>query len=460
MNKAIAPSFRDPSGFLFTRAGTLYRQVNLSYKSHYDSLMTNGLYDKLTSEQMLIAHQEIPPDASVPAPAYRIIKPEFLPFISYPYEWCFSQLKDAALLTLTVQKTALQYGMSLKDASAYNIQFRKGRPILIDTLSFEKHSPLHPWVAYRQFCQHFLAPLALMSYVDIRLSQLLKIHLDGLPLDLAAALLPLRARLNPGIFLHLCLHAQAQKRWAGKSTHNASAQNFSLNYFYGLVESLETLIRKLRFSPAKSLWGDYYAEKESYVSPALAHKQEVVAAFLDEIKPRTIWDLGANTGLFSRLAAAKNIEVIAFDIDYLCVERNYLSLVKDKETRILPLVLDLSNPTPAIGWENEERANIIDRGPADLAVALALIHHLAITHNLGFDKIAHFLGRTARHLVIEFVPKDDPMVQKLLAAREDIFSDYTLEAFERAFSVFFKIRQTVKIKDSRRILYLMEKINA
>ena len=170
-------SFRDSNGFVFWQDGALYRQVNTSYKDNYEHLMESGLYEVLVSGGLLLPHEEVNIQSSQPDLAYKVIRPELIPFISYPYEWCFSQLKDAALTTLEIQKTCLDFGMSLKDCSAYNIQFRKGKPVLIDTLSFEKYREGQPWVAYRQFCQHFLAPLALMSHKDIRLNQLLRVYI-------------------------------------------------------------------------------------------------------------------------------------------------------------------------------------------------------------------------------------------------------------------------------------------
>ena len=213
-SQAHNASFRDPSGFLFSREGVLYRQVNQVYAADFTRLMDSGLYDKLIKAGLLIPHVESDLKPAQPELAFKVIRPERVPFISYPYEWSFGQLKDAALATLSIQKRALKLGMSLKDASAYNIQFYNGKPVLIDTLSFETYQEGEPWVAYRQFCQHFLAPLALMAYRDVRLSQLLRVYIDGIPLDLASELLPGRTRWNLGLATHIHLHASAQKRYA------------------------------------------------------------------------------------------------------------------------------------------------------------------------------------------------------------------------------------------------------
>ena len=190
MTQRVAGSFRDPAGFVFTRDGVLYRQVNESFRSNFEALSTSGLYDALTERGLLIRHEEVDEAPADPSVAAVVIRPERVPFISYPYEWCPGQLRAGAIATLEAQKVALEHGMTLRDASAYNIQFVGGRPVLIDTLSFEPAVEGRPWVAYRQFCQHFLAPLALTSQVDVRLNQLSRVHIDGIPLDLAAALLP------------------------------------------------------------------------------------------------------------------------------------------------------------------------------------------------------------------------------------------------------------------------------
>ena len=213
----IQSSFRDPSGHVFISEGTVFRQVNSAYKEHYDHLLESGLYDVLVNSRLLVRHEEVGFDSVGSADSYKVLKPQLIPFISYPYEWSFSQLKVAALATLEVQKKALEFGMTLKDASAYNWQFLNGRPILIDTLSFEKYQDGNPWVAYRQFCQHFLAPLALMGYGHIGLGQLSRIHIDGIPLDLASSLLPMRTRIRPSLHIHIHLHARLQGKYASSA---------------------------------------------------------------------------------------------------------------------------------------------------------------------------------------------------------------------------------------------------
>lgn len=448
-------SFRDPSGFVFLKDGFIYRQINLSYKENYDYLMSSGLYDCLVMNGLLISHIQTDICAENEEIAYKIIKPELIPFISYPYEWCFSQLKHAALTTLKIQKIALNFGMTLKDCSAYNMQFRNGKAILVDTLSFEKYHEGQCWVAYRQFCQHFLAPLALMSYRDVRLNQLSRIYIDGIPLDLASSLLPFRTHFKFSLLSHIHYHAKISKEFENKFTKGCSKKLSRLGFF-ALIDNLESTVKKLNPPAYDTVWTDYY-ENTNYSTEAMQLKKKVVSEFLDQAKPKSVFDFGANTGFFSRIASDKKIQTISFDIDHSAVEKNYLACIKDNEINILPLLLDLTNPTPGIGWENEERLSFLERGPVDMIFALALIHHLSISHNIPFEKIARFFSKLCNLLIIEFVPKTDSQVLRLLATREDIFQDYTIENFEKDFGRYFTIQNSVKIKDSERVLYLLKK---
>lgn len=450
-------SFRDPSGFLFERGNTLYRQINVRYRREYEKLMDSGLYDVLVGEGQLIAHEEVDLEPADTTEAYKIIRPVPVPFISYPYEWSFSQLKEAAILTLHIQKRALDFGLALKDASAYNIQFVRGRPILIDTLSFERYTEGEPWIAYRQFCQHFLAPLALMAYQDVRLGQLLQIHLDGIPLDLASRLLPWRSRLSISLLVHLHLHARSQRRYAGRPLRKTEVKRqLSRNGLLGIVDSLEGGVERLEWDPAGTEWVDYY-RASNYGDASLAHKRTLVGEFLDQVQPYSVWDLGANTGLFSQIASERGIFTVAFDVDPGAVERHYQNCTAHGVNNVLPLVLDLTNPSPSLGWSHEERKSLLDRAPAGAVLALALVHHLAIGNNVPLSQIAAFFGKLSSWLIVEFVPKSDSQVQRLLAMREDIFPTYTQEGFEEAFSQTFTIRTRSPIMESERVLYLMQR---
>jgi ribosomal protein L11 methylase PrmA len=462
----VGASFRDPSGFVFRHDGRFLRQVNLSYADDYEALTGSGLYEKLVEGRLLVRHHEIDGPVSDAAPElhYRTLEPERIGFVSYPYEWCFSQLKDAARLTLRIARAALADGMVLKDASAYNVQFVAGRPVFIDTLSFERYRDGEPWQAYRQFCQHFLAPLALMSYRDVRLSQLLRVHLDGIPLDLATQLLPTRAWLRGGLLMHLRLHASFQVRHAGSGEQ--AARSLSRQAFDNLLGSLERAIDKLAWEPIGTEWADY-TEGDSYEAAALSHKQQLVARHLASLEPKSVWDLGANTGVYSRIATEAGAEVVSFDVDPACVERNYLTVRNDLTVRsvrndrgsercVLPLLLDVANPSPGIGWANREREPIAPRGRPDAILALALEHHIAISNNVPFERIADWLADLGGALIVEFVPKSDPKVQTLLATRRDVFPNYDRGHFEAAFETRYVIEARDEIEGSARTLYRMQ----
>lgn len=450
-------SFRDPSGFIFKRHGEIYRQVNLVYRQDYVLLHSSRLYRELVDDGLLISHREVKIRAKDPKLAFKILKPTQIEFISYPYEWSFSQLKDAALLTLELQKRALARGLWIKDAAGTNIQFHQGRPILADSLSFEAYPDGQPWVAYRQFCQHFLAPLALMANCDVRLSQLMRIYTDGIPLDLASRLLPRRTRWNLGLLTHLHWHAAAQEHFAGQAVSaNPKGARVSKVAMFGLIDHLERTVKGLRWSPKGTAWADYTSET-SYSTKGAVHKKKLVEQFIRQTKAKTLWDIGANAGLYSRLASKQGINTLAIDSDPAAVEIDYLQTKKGGEQNLLPLVIDLNNPSASTGWANEEQESLVQRGPADAVMALALIHHLAIANNVPLPRVAEFFRQLGSWLIIEFVPKGDPQVQKLLAARKDIFTEYHADGFRSAFSRYFKIVQEREIRDSERILFLMKR---
>lgn len=450
-------SFRDPSGFLFYTEDERYRQVNQVYRKHYDHMIDSGLYESLLKQGLLIPHDEIEgmefPD---PASGYKIIKPEVVDFISYPYEWSFLQLRGAALTTLRLARVALDHGMILKDASAFNLQFHQGRWVLIDTLSFEIYEEGEPWVAYKQFCQHFLAPLALMAYRDQRLNLMSRLFIDGIPLDVAAKLLPPRTKLRLGLLTHIHLHARSQKRYADKAVSKEQMQGkVSQRALVGLLDSLRNTVKGLAARMGDTEWANYYAET-NYSTSAFTNKKDIVSAFIDEVNPDRVWDLGANTGEFSRLASEKGIFTVAFDVDPSAVSQNYIQVRKEKDVNLLPLVMNLTNPSPGLGWGHRERKSLMARGPVPLVLALALVHHMAITNNLPLGKLAHFLSKICFYLVIEFVPKSDSQVQRLLLSREDIFDDYSVAGFEDAFQQYFSIVKKQPVSGSERILYLMK----
>lgn len=453
--QVIGGSFRDPSGFVYHRDGTLYRQVNHSFRQSFEAFLGSGLYDELVRDGLLVPHEQVGLELAATQDAYAVIRPARVAFVSYPYEWSFGQLQDAASLTLEIQERALARGFTLRDGSAYNIQFQAGRPVLIDTLSLEPQPEGRPWDAYRQFCEHFLLPLTLMSMRDVRCGTLLRSYLDGIPLDLGSRLLPRRSWASPTTLFHIHLHAWAQGRYAGSAVGSAArGRSMSRQALLTLVKNLGNAVRRLSWRAAGTEWADY-AEDNSYSQTAARSKREMVVAHLRNAGAQTVWDLGANTGEYSRAAREVASLVVSFDMDPAAVERNYRRVRAEQEPGILPLLLDLTNPSPAQGWAGSERLSLAERGPADAVLALALIHHLAIGHNLPLERVAGYLSRLGGQLLIEFVPKSDSQVKRLLLSRPDIFPGYTKEGFEAAFARHFTIQASAPIADSDRWLYSM-----
>jgi ribosomal protein L11 methylase PrmA len=455
--ESVRGSFRDPSGFVFTAGGTLYRQVNRSFSDEYDACVSAGLYDNLIASGLLVAHRDMGLGLAATPDAHTVIEPTPVPFISYPYEWSFGQLRDAALLTLDVQERALERGFVLRDASAYNVQLVDGRPLFIDTLSFERYRDGGPWAAYKQFCEHFLAPLALMSARDARCGRLQREYLDGIPLDLASVLLPRGSWLRPSMLLHIHLHARAMRRYGSASVAEVTGgRGVSKQAMLRLVASLRDAVHGLDWRPAGTAWAGY-ASDHNYSAQALEAKRRLVRDDVATIAPRTVWDLGGNTGTFSRLVREVAGFVVCFDADPAAVELNYREVRARKETGLLPLQMDLMNPSPGNGWAHEERLSLESRGPVDLVMALALVHHLAIANNVPLPALANWLARLGGSLLIEFVPKSDSQVARLLTNRADVFPHYTREGFERAFEPGWRIEAKQAIDDSERTLYLMRR---
>jgi len=453
-------SFRDPSGYVFEKDGFILRSVNSIYKDHFETFVQSGLYQHLVESGSLLQFKES--EHSVDG-AWKTLKIEKLPFISYPYEWSFQQLKDVALLTLRIQKAALDYGMILKDATAYNVQFCKGKPIFIDLLSFEKYQDGTPWNAYRQYISHFYAPLLLMSKVDIRYGTLLRNFLDGFPIDFASQSLPWQTRWSPTIQLHVHLHAKMIKKYENTQGRSEKVEvrnkRFSLVSHKTMAEGLFDATADIKSPSQTTEWGDYYNDT-NYNDVGFQEKKKIIEEICVRVAPRVACDFGANLGEFSRIFAKHAEVVLSPDIDPVAVERNYLLVKNNKETNIYPVIQDLCNPSPGIGWRNLERNSFIDRTKCDLAAGLALIHHLCIGNNLPLDFVADLFASVADNVILEFVPKEDSQVQRLLSSREDIFPGYDLERCIQSFGRYFRSCERFAITDSTRtILFFSERNN-
>lgn len=459
----LPSSFRDPCGVVFEYNKEIYRNITIEGKDDYDLLLSSGLYKKLIDSDLLVKHDEVDEQKFNFDNSYKVIKPSLIPFISFPHEWTFLQLKAAALLTLKIQKIAMSFNLSLKDASAYNIQFLNGKAIFIDTLSFEKYKK-GAWQAYGQFCEHFLGPLSLRKYKSRSLSKLSQSFIEGIPLPLISNLLPIKSWLNLGVLMHIHLHAKMKVKYAdvtdSEQINNSSNKQFSQQKLLALIESLIGITKSLKLKIEDSQWKDYY-QCNNYQDAALEHKQKLVEQFIEEAgtQQNLIADVGANTGVFSRIASKYANHVLAFDFDESAVELNYLYARKNNEKNILPLVLDVMNPSPAIGWDCNERESIFQRANFDTVLSLALIHHLAISNNLPLEKIIKtFYSLTNEYWIVEFVPKEDSQVQRLLATREDIFPNYNLITFESSLHPYFNVIKKENISSSTRTVFLLQKI--
>lgn len=454
----IPSSYRDPSGHVFTHKGKIFRQVNVLYKDNYDLLVSSGLLKFLTEKNLLIPHKEVG-NFDKTGNVYATLEPLQIPQITYPYEWCFSALKDAALLTLTIQKHALAHGMVLKDATSFNVQFYKGKPIFIDTLSFEKFAR-RPWVAYKQFVEQFLGPLALGAYSDFRLTSLLSAGQGSIPLDLILKLLPLRAKLNPSLLIHIYLHAKSQTKYSATALDARTRKvDYPIESAVRLAESLADAVEGLSWKTPKTVWTEYYEDPNNfnYEKESIEKKRALVSSWLTKIQPKVVLDAGANTGEFSKISADLGFTTVAVDTDGAVIEKLYSHIIKTGEEKILPLYADIAHPTPQSGFDAGERPQFFDRIVPDTILALALLHHLAISNNLPFGKLAEFFSRHCRNLIIEYVPKEDRQTQKLLRSREDIFSHYTKEDFEKEFGKYFRTAEKNKLPHSERIMYYMKR---
>jgi ribosomal protein L11 methylase PrmA len=444
-------SYRDPSGFVFVQNNELYRQVNKTYAEDYELLLSSGLYDALIQKKWLVEHEEVAAGNLSPE-AYKILKARQLAFINYPYEWCFSQYKDAALLTLRMQQLSMKHGMSLKDATPFNIVFDASNPVFIDSLSFEKYDASKSWVAYRQFCESFLAPLLLAAYHHPDLTRMMITYPDGIPLDICASLLPFHTKLKSLASLHI--HLQSGIKGSDKPTKGKSTA-FSAEKLNRILDHLVNGISSLQLNKNISTWSDYYTNtilQDNYFKD----KEKIMSGLVEKTKFSSAIDLGSNTGEFAIMMEKKGSDVIALDIDPLCIERLFI-YTAEKKLKITSLVSDLLNPAPALGWDNQERHSLMQRLNADLILALALVHHLCIGRNLPFGKLAETISRMGQFLIIEFVPKDDEKVQQLLRHREDIFHDYNEENFLLAFCRYFNVIESAKVGNSGRTIFLMKK---
>ena len=448
-------SFRDLSGFVFRGAdGQVYRQVNRCFEEEYRFLIESGLYSDLIQSDLMIEHSEVSLAYKMTAEAGTVIRPRPIPMVSYPYEWCFGQLREAALLTLAVQRRALKFGGTLRDGSAFNIQFEGARPIFVDTLAFQRVRDGAQWPGYAQFCRHFVAPLGIMSQLDTRLGCLMRTHIDGIPLDLAASLLPWSTRISGGLRRHI--HQQIRSpqdvdKSAKKDKPARSAESTDFGTQLALLDDLEETIRGLELpkSPVPT-----NGNNES--TAVSVERQECVSAYLHVIRPKTVWDLCAHCGCTVATATQLGAHTVVFDSDLPVVEAYFQQQAATKSTAVLPLVVDWANPSPGAGWANTERASVMERGPADCVVAIDLFAQLTIVNDVAMIQVAEFLNQICRYLIIEFPTASEPCTAALLAAKGCHYEEYSRQRFEESFARNFLLLESRPIANGTRYLYFME----
>jgi hypothetical protein len=445
-------SFRDPDGFVFSVDGTLYRSVTPAARA---LLVDGSAFFSAAIERGLLLPFEI--DAQVPDSTETnigfVIKPEIIDLITYPHEWCFEQLKSAALNTLDINILALEFGLTLKDASAFNTQMHRGGTVFIDHTSFEATDGKLPWRPYSQFCRHFLNPLVMASYRDVHAGLFFRMNLDGVPQQMANDYLPWRAYFVPSIALHMVLHNRFIRRSSYLETRNTQPNTASSGAKQiGLLRQLRAFIGWLEPAKGTSIWANYYSQT-NYDDTTFAKKKELVAAAFEGRRLGTIWDLGANDGTFSRLVAGSADRVLALDLDHNAVNACYVQNRSRGPRTVHALVYDVCNPTPALGFENAERSTLEQRSKPDAVLALAVIHHLSITNNIPLDQSADYLATRSKELLIEFVGPADSQVKRLLAQKNTSYDWYNEQNFQASFSKRFRLESRQEIPGTDRNLY-------
>lgn len=456
-DKTHEASFRDPSGYMFFDGEVLRRAINPIYFKQYNELKESGFFKTLFSNEMLIPHEE----TSVSTDQI-IITPEIIPFITNPYEWSFEQYKHAALHTLKIHKYALSKGFILKDASAYNITFHKGKPIFIDTLSFDFYEEGTPWRAYKQFITHFLGPLVLAKYHGTEMLKMMQTHIDGIPVQLISSLLPNRTKFSSVLYTNIHLLAKMESKHSEDYKAETKIATLSKKAQENIIESLFDFIRKLKLNE-KSEWGDYY-DKTNYDKEAFEAKKQLVKAWVKPLSPEKLIDMGGNDGTFARTVIDSVPHIVVTDIDSNAVEHNYRQVQQNKETNMLPFVCDVLQPAPGIGFNNTERSSLLERlkeYAPDVTLALALIHHITLSGNVPFEKSAEFFASYSENLIIEFPTREDSWVESLLVRKREFinhFDFYNETVFEKAYQKYFTLEKKQALEGTKRILYHFRKV--
>jgi ribosomal protein L11 methylase PrmA len=455
-------SFRDASGHVFHLGERVLRTVRSDAASEFEYVRASGFFDHPAVAPHVIPALPVhdPAPATLDPAARYLLEHPRLPFISYPYEWCFSALKAAALLQVDLHLHALEHGVTLADASAYNVQFRGARPLFIDILSFRRYTPGEYWEGQQQFCEQYLNPLLLYSRCGVAHNAWYRGNLEGIPTLELARLMPLRAQLSWVVLAYVRLNArlqQAQFTRADRHVAKRPERPLTPRAFSAMLRQLRSFIARLQPVGAKATaWGDY-PETNSYSAEEKAAKVTLVRRFVEHTKPTLVWDVGCNTGEYAALALASGAQrVIGFDFDQSALETAFRR-ASENGLDFLPLFLDAANPTPEQGWRQGERRGFQQRANADVLLALAVAHHLAIGRNVPLDQVVDWLVGLAPRGLIEFVPKSDPMIQVMLAHRRDIFTDYAEGAFTAALSRRARIIASDRVSSTGRKVFQFDR---
>ncbi len=451
-------SFRDRHGRVYYRDGAVCRGLSPTALAEWRKLSKTAFFARHQEEGKIVATEELSADeaAALGTGWAGALRHERIPFVSYPYEWPFGMLRDAALLHLELCLVALDEGMLLKDASSFNVQWIGCRPVFIDVPSFETLRPGEAWAGYRQFCQLFLYPLMLQSYKNLDFHPWLRGSLEGIDSLQCRRVMSARDLLRPGVFAHVYLQSKLQGRYAGSRRSvrgELKRAGFDRELIRANLTRLSKLVAGLEWKQSRSTWSNYAAEN-TYSESDHRAKADFVARAVGRRRRRLVWDLGCNTGVFSELAAGHADTVVAMDADHLAVEFLYRRLRREgKSSNILPLVGNLADPSPDLGWRCLERKNLERRGRPDFVLSLALIHHMVIAANVPLAEFVAWLADLGGSLVIEFVSKEDPMVKMLLLNKEDQYDDYRLDHFERRLEEAFQIRDRLPLQSGTRFLF-------
>lgn len=426
----------------------------------YEFVRESGLIDSLIASKKLVGETAV--DAAVlgehSSGASLVLEHPRLPFISYPYEWSFSALQEAALLHLDIQQAALKKDVSMSDATAYNVQFVGPNPVFIDALSFRRYEEGEFWAGHRQFCEQFVNPLLLRSAVGIPYNAWYRGALDGISAEDLSKVLPWTSRLSWSVLTNVFLQARLQRTTrSGDAIEKVATRKLPRIAFEQILHGLRKWIARLRpKSGGKTDWQDYTGDN-SYADEEATNKRQFVAAFSSSVKPKLIFDIGCNTGDYSSVALENGAELaIGFDYDHGALDDGF-QRARCESLNFLPLHLDAANPSPNQGWAQAERQGFTERAKGDAVLGLALIHHLAVARNLPLDQVIGWLVDTAPQGVIEFVPKKDPMMQRLLQMREDLFDDYDQTSFETYLGDRARIVKSAAVSSSGRMLYWFDR---